>query len=126
MNRRPCRVASVILVGSFIDCAAITSPTRVILFSMLVSDLATRLASSILSTFQEAGIEIGSDQTLVELGTSNVLQAVQRILVCIVFDEAEAAGGFLESVEAHNNPFDFTAPACQLDGVPALGGSWEL
>jgi len=63
---------SVVLIRSFIDGTTIASTTRIILFSMLVSDLTTGLSSTKLSTLEEARIQIGPHQTLIELGASNV------------------------------------------------------
>lgn len=58
--------------------------------------------SPILPSFLEARVEIRADDALVEFGAADVLHAVQRVLVVVVFHEAEAAGGFVEAVEAHD------------------------
>ena len=106
---------SVVLI-SFSNSSTVATSTRIVLFTVLVSDLTTRFASAILSAFLEAGIEIGPNETFVQLGATNVLQTVECILMCVVLNEAEAAGSLLEAIEAHNDPFDLAASAkCQQE-----------
>lgn len=63
----------------------------------------------VLPSLLESRVEICPDNSLVELGATNIFQAIQRILVRVVFDKAEAAGGFVVSVEAHNEALDLSA-----------------
>jgi hypothetical protein len=81
--------------------AAIASSTRVEFIAVLVSDLPTRLSTPILATLGKAFVQIRSNDALVEFRTTNVLHAVECVLVGVVLDEAESAGGFLEAVQAH-------------------------
>lgn len=103
-------IVSVVLI-SFSNSSTVATSTRIVLFPVLVSDLATRFASAILSPFLEARIEIGSNETFVQLGTTNVLQTVECVLMCVIFDEAEATGSLLEAIEAHDDSFNLTASA---------------
>jgi hypothetical protein len=64
-----------------------------------------------LSALREALIQIGPYDTFVKFRPPNVLHAIQRILMSVVFDEAEAARGLLVAVEPHDKALDFTAPA---------------
>ena len=68
----------------------------------------------VLATLFKSGIQIGSDNSLVQLGTSNVFHAVESILMGVVFDEAEPAGGFVESIEAHDEALNLAAPGYQV------------
>ena len=63
-----------------------------------------------LPSFLETRVKVRPNDALVQLGSSNVLQAIQRILVGIILDEAKPAGRFVESVEAHYKSLDLTAP----------------
>jgi hypothetical protein len=90
--------------------SAITTSTRIKLISIFIPDLSSTLASSVLSSFHEPFVEIGTDDALVEFCAANVFHAVESVLVGVVFDEAETAGGLLETVESHYQAFYFTAP----------------
>jgi hypothetical protein len=108
-------------------CTAITTAAGVVFFTVLVTNLSSRFATSILyvshalaviipsvsvafrresipilTTLFKSGVQIGSNDSLIQLGASNVFQAVQGILVGVVFDKAESAGGLVEPVEAHD------------------------
>lgn len=63
----------------------------------------------ILSTLCKTLVEIGTDDALVELGASNIFHAIERVLVSVVFDEAEAARRLLEAIKTHNQALDLTA-----------------
>ena len=93
----------------FIDGSTISTPARVVLCPVLVADLPTALSTAILPSLGEALVQIGPDDALVELGAANVLHAVERILVCVVLDEAEAARCLLEAVQAHDEALDLAA-----------------
>jgi hypothetical protein len=54
----------------------------------------------------EAGIQVRADDTLIQLGSANVLHAVESVLVVVIFNKAETTRGLLESVEAHDKPLD--------------------
>jgi hypothetical protein len=97
--------------GAFlIDVAAKATSASIVFSSELVSDLTAGLPSAILSAFLKARVEICSDDALVELCASDVLHAVERILMGVVFDEAEATGRLLETVKAHDETLDIAAP----------------
>jgi len=97
---------SPIHVFPIIVCSAIPSTPGIVLLSILIADLSSRLATPILSALGESFIQIRSDQALVELGPTDVLHAVQRILMGVVLDKAEAAGCLLKAVETHYEAFD--------------------
>jgi hypothetical protein len=106
-------VARLIVVLVRIGLSIASSP-GVILIPVLVPDLATTLSTSILSALCEPLIQIRPDDALIQLGTANVLHAVQRVLVRVVLNEAEAARCLLEAVEAHDQALDFAAFAEKL------------
>lgn len=64
----------------------------------------------VLPSLLEARVQICTDDTLIQFGASDILHTVQRILMGIVLDEAETAGGLVESVETHHQPLDLAAP----------------
>ena len=86
-----------------------TTSSLIVVLAILIPHLSTRLASAVLSTLLKTRIQIRPDDALVEFSAANVLHAVESVLVCVVFDEAEATGGFVEAVEAHNEALDLTA-----------------
>ena len=71
--------------------------------------MASRLASPVLSALLKTRVEICSDDSLVQLCAANVLHAVESILMGVILDEAEATGGLLEAIEAHNEALDLAA-----------------
>lgn len=75
----------------------------------------------VLPALGKALVQVGADDALVQLGAADVLHAVQRILVRVVLDEAEAAGRLLEAVEAHDEALDLAALGEQLVDL-LLGG----
>ena len=88
---------------------SVATSSRIELVSVLISYLPTRFASAVLSAFLESSVKIGSDDTFVEFGASNVFHAVQSLLVSAVFDETEAARGLLEPIQAHHESLDLAA-----------------
>ena len=46
--------------------------------------------------------------------------------MCVVLDEAEAAGCFLEAVEAHDEALDFAAPVAGQRMVRAMAAAMGL
>lgn len=92
-----------------LDGATKTSTALVILLAVLVTDLSTGLSSAVLSALFKTRVQIGTDDALVELGASNVLHTVESILVSVVFDEAEATWGLVESVEPHDQSLDLSS-----------------
>lgn len=82
--------------------SAITTPTRVKLITVLVPHLAPTLSSAVLSPIYEAFVEICPDKSLVQLCAANVLEAVKRVLMIVIFHEAEAAGCLLETIQPHD------------------------
>lgn len=93
----------------FVHRTSITTSTRIILIAILIAHLSTTLSTAILSSLGKALVEIGANDALVQLRAANVLHAVECVLVRVVLDEAEAAGRFLEAVEAHYEALDFAA-----------------
>lgn len=66
------------------------------------------LVSPELTPFNEPLVEIRPNDPFVKFCTSNIFQAVQRILMCVIFHEAEAAWCLLKAVEAHDKSFNLT------------------
>lgn len=81
---------------------------------VFVSHLPARATPAVLPTLLEARVQVGADDALVQLGAADVLEAVERVLVGEVLDEAEAAGGLVEAVQPHDEPLDLAALAEQL------------
>ena len=102
-------VVVVVDIVVFLDGSAVASSARVKLFTVLVSDLTTALSATVLSTLVEALIQIGTDNTLVELCAANVLQAIEGVLMGVVLDKAETARCLLETVKAHDQALDLAA-----------------
>jgi hypothetical protein len=75
-----------------------------------------------LSALSETFVQIGTNNALIQLRTANVLHAIERILAGVVLDEAEAAGCFLEAIEAHDQALDLAASA-QSQPLPGNGKS---
>ena len=75
----------------------------------------------ILSTLLEAWIKVGSNDALVQLGTSDVLHAVKCILVSVVLNETEPTWRLLIAIEAHHQSFDFPASFCCRKQSSQLG-----
>lgn len=108
-------------------CASVTTTTRIVLFSVFITDLATGFTSSVASqslvhckevvlgcipvlpTLLESGIEIRSNDSLIELSPSNVFQAIKRILMRIVLNKAKPARCLVVSVEPHYKTFYLSA-----------------
>jgi hypothetical protein len=93
---------------------SISTSARVVFIPVLIPNLTTALSASILPALGKTLIQIRPNHALVQLCAANVLHAVQRILVGVILDEAEAAGRLLEAVEAHDEALDFAALAEQL------------
>lgn len=62
----------------------------------------------ILPALNKPRIQVCADYPLIQLGTSNVLEAVQRVLVRVILDKAESAGRFGVSVKAHHESLYFS------------------
>ena len=94
----------------------LTKPTtsRIELLAILIPDLPTALTAPILPALREALVKIAPDDPLVQLRAADVLHAVQRVLVRVVLDEAEAAGRLVEAVQAHDQALDAAAFAEEL------------
>jgi len=94
----------------------LTKPTtpRIELLAILIPHLPSTLAPSILPPLRKALIKIAPNDPLVQLCATDVLHAVQRVLVRVVLHEAEAAGSFVEAVQAHDQPLDAAAFAEEL------------
>lgn len=132
-RRRSERGYQSLVLSKFLSISpAISTSSRIKFFAILVSHLATRLTAAfvrsaqgasphahgwtlpVLAAFTEALVQIGPDDTLVELGASDVLHAIESILMGVVFDEAETAWGFVEAIKAHDQTLDLTTFRKQL------------
>lgn len=91
-----------------------TTPALVKVLSVLIPDLPTGPAPAVLPALLEARVQVGADDSLVELGAADVLHAVEGVLVGKVFDKAETAGCLVEAIQPHDQPFDLAALAEQL------------
>jgi hypothetical protein len=89
--------------------SAISATPRIVFFTKLISDLATTPTTAILTAFCETLVQITTDNPLVELGPSDVFQTVERILMSVIFNEAESARSFLNPVQSHDQALYFTA-----------------
>lgn len=102
-----------------VNRSTIATPARIKFIPVFISDLTSGFASTVLPAFDEARVQIGANDTFIEFGSANVFHAVQRFLVGVIFDKAEAARCLLESIQAHDETFDLTAPAhgqsCRCD-----------
>jgi len=96
------------------DLLAKPTTARIKLLAVLIPNLPTTLTTPILPSLSKSLIQIAPDNPLIELGPANVLHAVQRVLVRVVLDEAEAAGRLVEAVQAHDQALDAAALAEQL------------
>ena len=90
-------------------CTPKTTAALVIVVTVFIAYLPSRLSAAVLPALLEARVEIGAYDALVELGAADVLHAVQCILVRVVLDEAEAAGSLVEPVEAHDQALNLAA-----------------
>lgn len=108
-RRNGSSVVVVVDIVVFFDGSAVASSARIKLFTVLISDLTTALSTTVLSALVEALVQIGTDDALVELCAANVLEAVQSVLVGVVFDKAEATRGLLETIKTHDQALDFAA-----------------
>ena len=97
-----------------INRTSVAASTCVKFISVLVSYLSARLPAAVLSALLKTSIKIGSDDTFVELGASNIFHAVECLLMRVVFDKAKSAGSLLETVQAHDKTFDLAAFREQL------------
>ena len=59
-----------------------------------------------LSSFLESRVEICSDYPFIELGTSDILHAIQSILMRVVLNKAEPTWCFIEPIQAHYQSLD--------------------
>lgn len=92
-----------------LDCPSQATTPFVVIFPVLVPDLPTRLAATVLSSFLETRVQVRPDNALIQLAAPDIFHAVQRVLMGIVLHEAEAAGGLVEPVEAHHQALDLAA-----------------
>ena len=72
------------------------------------------LISPILSALLKARIEISSYYALIELRSTNILHAVQCILMIVVFHKAEPTRRFIESIKAHYQPLNLSASSHRI------------
>lgn len=110
------KARSLVVATKFLGvCSAIASTSRIVFITVLITNLATRSTSStervrscfksceacyipILAAFTESFVQICADHTFIQLRPSNVLHAIQRVLVSVVFDEAETTWRLLEAI----------------------------
>lgn len=94
--------------------AAVASTARIIVLTVVISNLASGRTTTVLPSFLESRIKVGTDDTFVELGAANVFHRVQRIRVRVVLDKTEAAGSLVEAVQSHHQTLDLAAFAEEL------------
>ena len=92
-----------------LDILPIATPPGIKLLAILIPHLPPTLPAPILPALRKPLVQIRPDDPLVQLGAADVQQTVQRVLMGVVLDEAEAAGGLVEAVEAHDEPLDLAA-----------------
>lgn len=85
---------------------SIPTPSRIKLIPILISHLASTLAASVLPSLRKPLVQIAPDNPLVQLRAADVLQTIQRVLVRVVLDEAEAAGRLVEAVQPHDEALE--------------------
>lgn len=85
------------------------TPSRIKLLPILIPNLPPTLSPTILPPLRETLIQIAANNPLIQLRAADVFHAVQRVLVRVVLDEAEAAGRFVEAIQAHDQPLDAAA-----------------
>ena len=88
---------------------SITPSPRIKLLTILIPHLPATLPSPILPSLRKPFVQIRPYDPLIQFRAANIQQAVQRVLVRIVLDEAEAAWCFVEAVQAHDETFDLAA-----------------
>ena len=116
LRRRSPRTLShgaVLVCILFLHHPPIPTTPRIKFLPILVSYLPTRPTSPILPTFAEALVQIGTNDALVQLGATDVFQTIQRVFMCVVFDETESTRRLAEPVESHNQPLDLPTRAEQ-------------
>ncbi|TKW54037.1 hypothetical protein CTA1_8078 [Colletotrichum tanaceti] len=96
----------VVPIPLHLDRPAQAAAPLVVVLAVLVAHLASALATAILPPLLEAGVEVSTDDALVKLGATNVLHAVEGVLMSVVLDKTEAAGRLVEAVEAHDETLD--------------------
>lgn len=89
--------------------SAKTSATLIVVISVFISHLPTGFAPTVLAALFKTRIQVGSDDSLVELGATDILHAVESILVSVVLHEAETAGGLVKSIQSHDQTLDLAA-----------------
>ena len=82
--------------------------------AVLVSDLAARLAASVLAPFDETGVPVRANQAVVELGAVHVAHGALRVGARVVLDKAEATRRLLVAIEAHDDALDVASSAEKL------------
>jgi len=105
---------------------SIPPPPGIIIIPIVIPNLPTGRSPAILPPFFKPGIQISADDPLIQLGAADVLHGVQRILVRVVLDEAEAARGLGEAVEAHDQPLDLAALAEEFVDLLLRGVEGEV
>ena len=86
----------------------------VIVGAVLIPDLTATLASAVLSSLNEAGVPIGSNDAVVQSGAVHVLHSVLSVVSVHVLDEAEAARRLRVAVQTNDHSLYSTAFAEQL------------
>jgi len=87
---------------------AVAASSWVKVRSVFVSHLSAALSSSILSSFRESSIPIGSDGSVVESSAVNEPETSGGILFGIILGETEATRSLSESIQSHDDSFDLS------------------
>jgi hypothetical protein len=70
---------------------------------LLVSDLTATLTTTKLPAHFKATIKLAPNDIPVACSTTNILEAVARMLICIVLNEAESTWHLCLAIEAHDD-----------------------
>jgi hypothetical protein len=112
MNRVGClpQISTLFIIVSHplvLDGSAQTTSALVIILTVLVSHLSTALTTSVLTALFKPRVKICADDALVQFCPANVLHAIKRILVGVVFHKTESARCFREAIKTHDEALDF-------------------
>ena len=57
------------------------APARIVIITILISDLTARFPPSVLPVLEVAGVEVGADDSLVQLGAGDVAEGGEGVVV---------------------------------------------
>lgn len=76
----------------------------------------------VLSTLLESRVQISPNYALIQFRSSNILHAVERVLMSIVLNKAKAAGCFRKPIETHDKSFDLSTSIIRIVNNLKKGG----